>query len=147
MTQTLVPYITVKGAAKALDFYKQVFGAVEDAPRYTEPGGRIGHSEISIAGARLMISDEYPEMEVLSPQTLGGSPLTLHLNVPDAAATVAKAAAAGAKVLRAVVEQPYGERSGTIRDPFGHRWMIATPVEDVSKDELQRRVGTAYKIT
>jgi PhnB protein len=143
----MVPYITVKGAAKAIDFYKQVFGAVEDAPRYTEPNGRIGHSEISIGGARLMISDEYPEMGVLSPQTLGGSPLSLHLNVPDAAQTVAKAEAAGAKVLRPVADQPYGERSGTIRDPFGHRWMIATHVEDVSREELQRRVGDAFKIS
>jgi PhnB protein len=147
MSNPLVPYITVKGAAKAIDFYKQVFGAVEDAPRYTEPGGRIGHSEISIGGARLMISDEYPEMQVLSPQTLGGSPLTLHLNVADAGAVVAKAAAAGAKVLRAVQDQPYGERSGTILDPFGHRWMVATHVEDVSRDELQKRVGDAFRIS
>jgi PhnB protein len=144
---SLVPYITVKGAAKAIDFYKNVFGAVEDAPRYTEPGGRIGHAEIAIGGSRLMISDEHPEMQVLSPQTLGGTPMTLHLNVADAAATVAKAAAAGAKVLRAVKDQPYGERSGTIEDPFGHRWMVATHVEDVSKDELQKRVGDAYRIT
>ena len=144
---SLVPYITVKGAAKAIDFYKNVFGAVEDAPRYTEPGGRIGHAEIAIGGSRLMISDEHPEMQVLSPQTLGGTPMTLHLNVADAAATVAKAAAAGAKVLRAVKDQPYGERSGTIEDPFGHRWMVATHIEDVSKHELQKRVGDAYRIT
>jgi PhnB protein len=143
----LVPYITVKGAAKAIDFYKNVFGAVEDAPRYTEPGGRVGHAEIAIGGSRLMISDEHPEIQVLSPQTLGGTPMTLHLNVADAGATVAKAAAAGAKVLRAVKDQPYGERSGTIEDPFGHRWMVATHVEDVSKDELQKRVGDAYRIT
>jgi PhnB protein len=144
---SLVPYITVKGAAKAIDFYKNVFGAVEDAPRYTEPGGRIGHAEIAIGGSRLMISDEHPEIQVLSPRTLGGTPMTLHLNVADAADTVAKAAAAGAKVLRAVKDQPYGERSGTIEDPFGHRWMVATHVEDVSKDELQKRVGDAYRIT
>ena len=86
-------------------------------------------------------------MQVLSPLTLGGSPLTLHLNVADAAAVVAKAAAAGAEVLRAVQEQSYGERSGTIRDPFGHRWMIATHVEDLAKDELQRRVGDTFVIS
>jgi uncharacterized glyoxalase superfamily protein PhnB len=93
------------------------------------------------------LSDEHPEIDVLSPATLGGTPMTLHLHVADAAAVVARAAAAGATVQRKVEEQPYGERSGTIKDPFGHRWMIATPVEEVSKAELQRRVGDAYKIT
>jgi PhnB protein len=147
MQSTIVPYITVKGAARAIDFYKNVFGAVESGARYTEPGGRVGHAEISIAGARIMLSDEHPEIGVLSPDTLKGTPMTLHISVPDAAATVAKAAAAGATVQRAVEDQPYGERSGTIKDPFGHRWMIATPIEEVSKDELQRRVGSAYKIS
>ena len=147
MPSPLVPYITVKGAARAIDFYKNVFGAVESGARYTEPGGRIGHAEISIDGAQIMLSDEHPEIDVLSPDTLGGTPMTLHLQVRDAAATVARAAAAGATVQRAVQDQPYGERSGTIKDPFGHRWMIATPFEDVSKDELQRRVGSAYKIS
>jgi PhnB protein len=147
MQTTIVPYITVKGAARAIDFYKQVFGAVEDAARYTEPGGRIGHAELTIAGARLMLSDEHPEIGVLSPETLGGSPMTLHVTVPDAGATIERAAAAGAVIQRAVQDQPYGERSGTIKDPFGHRWMIATPIEEVSKEELQRRVGDAYKIS
>ena len=146
-SHALTPYITVKGAANAIEFYKKVFGAVESAARYTEPGGRIGHAEIEIEGARLMLSDEHPEIDVLSPATLGGTPMTFHLRVADAAAVVARAAAAGATVQRKVEEQPYGERSGTIEDPFGHRWMIATPVEEVPKDELQRRVGDAYKIT
>ena len=147
MNQILTPYITVKGAARAIDFYKKVFGATENAARYTEPGGRVGHAEIEINGARIMLSDEHPEIAVLSPETLGGTPTTFHLSVADAGAVVARAAAAGATIQRAVEEQPYGERSGTIKDPFGHRWMIATPIEDVSKDELQRRVGDAYKIT
>jgi len=147
MNQTITPYITVKGAAKAIDFYKKAFGAVESAARYTEPGGRVGHAEIAIGGARIMLSDEHPEIDVLSPQSLGGTPAMFHLTVADAAATVARAAAEGATVQRPVEVQPYGERSGTIKDPFGHRWMIATHVEDVSKDELQKRVGDAYKIT
>jgi PhnB protein len=147
MNQAITPYITVKGAAKAIEFYKKAFGAVENAARYTEPGGRVGHAEIAIGGARLMLSDEHPEIDVLSPQSLGGTPTMFHLTVADAAATVARAAAEGATVQRAVEVQPYGERSGTIKDPFGHRWMIATHVEDVSKDELQKRVGDAYKIT
>jgi PhnB protein len=147
MNQTITPYITVKDAAKAIEFYKKAFGAVETAARYTESNGRIGHAEIAIGGARLMLSDEHPEIEVLSPQTLGGTPAMFHLTVPDAAATVARATAEGATVQRAVEEQPYGERSGTIKDPFGHRWMIATHIEDVSKAELQKRVGDAYKIT
>lgn len=147
MTQTLTPYITVKGAASAIEFYKKVFGAVESGARYTEPGGRIGHAEIEIEGAKIMLSDEHPEIGVLSPPTLGGTPLTIHLKVADAGAVVARAAAAGAIVQRKVEDQPYGERSGTIKDPFGHRWMVATPIEEVSKDELQRRVGDAYRIS
>ena len=144
MQSTVTPYITVKGAARAIDFYKSVFGAVESGARYTEPGGRVGHAEIAIGGARIMLSDEHPEIGVLSPETLRGTPLTLHVQVADAAATVARAAAAGAKVLRAVQDQPYGERSGSIQDPFGHRWMVATPIEEVSKDELQKRVAKAW---
>lgn len=147
MNQTITPYITVKGAAYAIEFYKKAFGATETAARYTEPNGRVGHAEIEIGGARLMLSDEHPEIEVLSPQTLGGTPTMFHLSVADAAATVARAAAEGATVQRAVQDQPYGERSGTIKDPFGHRWMIATHVEDVSKSDLQKRVGDTYKIT
>ena len=147
MNQTVIPYITVKGAARAIDFYKKVFGAIENAARYTEPGGRVGHAEIEIYGSRIMLSDEHPEIGVLSPESLGGTPLALHVSVADAGAVVARAAAAGATIQRAVDEQPYGEQSGTIKDPFGHRWMITTPIEDVSKDELQRRVGDAYKIT
>jgi len=147
MSQAVVPYITVKGAARAIEFYKHVFGAVESGARYTEEGGRIGHAEIEIGGSRIMLSDEHPEIDVLSPQSLGGTPLAFHVSVADAAAVVDRATAAGATVQRAVQEQPYGERSGTIKDPFGHRWMIATPVEEVAKDELQRRVGDKYTIT
>jgi len=147
MSNTITPYITVKGAASAIEFYKKAFGAVESAPRYTEPGGRVGHAEFSIGGARIMLADEHPEIGVLSPQSLGGSPTMFHLTVADAGATVARAAAAGASILRAVQEQPYGERSGTIEDPFGHRWMVATHVEDVSNEELQKRVGDTYQIS
>jgi PhnB protein len=147
MSQIITPYITVKGAARAIDFYKQAFGAVESGARYTEPGGRIGHAEIEINGARLMLADEHPEIDVLSPESLGGSATLFHLTVADAGATVARAASGGATIMRAVEDQPYGERSGTIKDPFGHRWMIATHVEDVSKEELQQRVGETYKIT
>jgi PhnB protein len=147
MSQVVTPYITVKGAARAIDFYKHVFGAVESGARYTEPGGRVGHAEIEINGSRIMLSDEHPEIEVLSPESLGGTPTMFHLHVADAGAVVARAAAAGATVQRAVQDQPYGERSGTIKDPFGHRWMIATPIEEVSKEELQQRLGAAYKIS
>ena len=147
MTQTLTPYITVKGAARAIEFYKQVFGAVESGARYTEPGGRVGHAEITIDGARVFLADEHPEIDVLSPESLGGTTVLLHLSVADAGVVVARAATAGATVQRAVQDQPYGERSGTIKDPFGYRWMIATRIEDVSKDELQGRVGAAYDIT
>ena len=147
MKQIITPYITVKGAARAIDFYKQVFGAVESGARFTEPGGRVGHAEITINGATIMLSDEHPEIDVLSPETRGGTSTMFHLAVADAAAVVALAAAAGATIQRPVEEQPYGERSGSITDPFGHRWMIATRIEDVAKDELQRRVGETYKIS
>ncbi len=147
MSQVITPYITVKGAARAIDFYKKVFGAVESGARFTEPGGRVGHAEIEINGSRIMLSDEHPEIDVLSPESLGGTPTLFHLLVADAADVVARAAAAGATIQQAVEEQPYGERAGTIKDPFGHRWMIATHIEDVSNEELQQRVGAAYKIS
>lgn len=132
------PYLCVKGAAQAIEFYVRAFGAVETM-RLAEPDGRVGHAEITIGGARIMLADEYPEEKVLSPATLGGTPVTIHLYVDDVDATVARAEKAGAKMLRGPADQFYGDRSAFLLDPFGHHWMFATHLEDVSQEEMQRR--------
>ena len=141
---TVTPYLIVKDAASAIEFYKKAFGATE-AMRLSEPGGRIGHAEIRIGDAPIMLSDEYPEMDVRSPQSLGGSPVLIHLYVDDVDALASRAVAAGAKLLRPVADQFYGDRSGTLTDPFGHRWMIATRKEDVSAAEMQKRYDALMK--
>jgi PhnB protein len=140
------PYLCCKAAAAALDFYRQAFGA-EERMRIAGKDGSIGHADIAIEGALIMLSDEWPEGGVFSPQTLGGSPVTVHLYVADVDRFTARAVEAGATVLRAVADQPYGDRSGTLRDPFGHRWMVATRQEEVSKEEMERRFGGAYLVT
>ena len=140
------PYICVKGGAAAIDFYTQAFGAVENM-RITAPDGSLGHADIQIEGAQIMLSDEFPDGGVFSPQTLGGSPVSIHLYVRDVDAFAKRALAAGATEERAVADQPYGDRSGTLRDPFGHRWMVATRKEEVSKEEMERRFGGAFLVT
>jgi PhnB protein len=140
----LTPYVCCTNAAKAIDFYKAAFGATETM-RLAEPDGRIGHAEVVIEGSTLMLSDEYPDHGVQSPTTLGGTPVNLHLYVPDADATVARAVAAGAKVVRPLADQFYGDRSGTIQDPFGHVWFVATRKEQLTADEVQRRYDELMK--
>jgi PhnB protein len=140
------PYLCVKGGAAALDFYAKGFGALETM-RLTGKDGSIGHAQIEIEGAEIMVSDEWAEGGVFSPHTLGGSPVSIHLYVKDVDAFVKRALAQGATELRAVADQPYGDRSGTIRDPYGHRWMVSTKKEDVSKEEMERRFGGAYLVT
>lgn len=133
-----IPYLCCRDAARALEFYAAAFGAVETM-RLAEPGGRIGHAEITIGGALVMLSDEYPEMDIRSPQALGGSPVMIHLHVPDVDAFAARAVGAGATLERPVADQFYGDRSGQLRDPFGHRWSVATRKEELSADEITRR--------
>jgi len=132
------PYLCCKDAARAIEFYKKAFGATE-VMRMAEPSGRIGHAELKIGEAVFMLSDEYAEMGVRSPQSLGGSPISIHLYVEDVDALAARAVAAGATLQRPVTDQFYGDRSGWLVDPFGHRWNISTHKEDVSAEELQRR--------
>jgi PhnB protein len=132
------PYLRVRDAGRALDFYKQAFGA-EELFRLTEPGGRIGHAEIKIGGTTLMLSDEYPEMNIVGPQTLGGTSFSIHLHVDDADAWIERAVAAGATVLRPAADAFYGERGGSVRDPFGHEWLLGHQVEEVTTQEMQRR--------
>jgi len=138
MTTLIVPYLHVKGAARAIDFYRQAFGA-EEALRLSEPEGRIGHAEIQIGGARIMLSDEYPEHGILGPRSLGGTTVALHLTVPDVDAFAEQAVAAGAKLTRPIQDQFYGERTCKLEDPFGHVWHVVTHIEDVSAEEMQRR--------
>ena len=143
---TVTPYLCCKGATAALDFYKDAFGARERT-RMTAPDGRIGHAEILVAGAPIMLSDEWPEGAVSSPTTIGGTPVAIHLYVKDVDAFVAKALAAGATSLGAIQDMPYGDRQSTILDPFGHRWMVATRKETVGKPLLRKRFGDAFKVT
>jgi PhnB protein len=134
----LTPYLCCKDAARAIDFYTEVFGAKETM-RLAEPDGRIGHAEIVIAGSTLMLSDEYPDFGVLGPRTIGGTPVKLHLYVPDVDALVARAVAAGARLVRPVEDQFYGDRAGQIEDPFGHVWYVGTKKEQLGAAEIQRR--------
>jgi len=134
----VTPYLCVRGAADAIDFYTKMFGAKERM-RMPQPDGKIGHSELVIRDAVVMLSDEFTDMGVLSPQSLGGSPVTLNVYVDDVDAVVERAVAAGATLDRPVENRFYGDRSGLFVDPWGHRWSIATHVEDVPPDEMQRR--------
>jgi PhnB protein len=134
----LFPYLRVKDAGRAIDFYKQAFGAVEKF-RLTEPGGRIGHCELLFGAATLMLSEEYPELGFLGPQSIGGTSMSIHLHLDDADAAIERAVAAGAIVVRPASDAFYGERSGTVRDPFGHEWMLGHNIEDVTPAEMQRR--------
>ena len=138
------PYLRVRDAGRALDFYRQAFGA-EELFRLTEPGGRIGHAEIKIGGTTLMLADEYPEMNIVGPQTLGGTSFSIHLHVDDADAWIERAVAAGATVLRPAADAFYGERSGSVRDPFGHEWLLGHQVEEVSTQEMQRRYTALFE--
>lgn len=136
--QAAAPYMTFKDAARAIDFYKKAFGAVEIA-RLAEPSGKIGHAQISISGSTIMLADEYPDYDAFSPTTLGGSPVKMHLYVEDVDAFVERAVSAGAKILGAVADQFYGDRAGRLLDPFGYTWTIATPKNKLSMEEIQRR--------
>ena len=137
-------YLVVDGAAKALDFYARVFGAAERM-RMPGPDGKVGHAEISIGDSVMMLADEHPEMGARGPRAFGGSPVSLVLYVTDVDATVRTAVAAGAKLIRPVEDKFYGDRSGSIEDPFGHHWHVSTHKEDVPPDELARRAAAMAK--
>ena len=132
------PYLTFRNAAQAIEFYKRAFGAVERF-RLSEPSGKIGHAEIMIGSSIIKLADEYPEYGSLSPESIGGSPVRLHLYVSDVDAVAKRAVDAGAKVIRPVQDQFYGDRTGLLSDPFGYSWVIATHKEDLRPEEIQRR--------
>jgi len=136
---TVTPYLVIKGAAKAIDYYKNVFGATV-VVRMDGPNGMVGHAELQIGDSRIMLADENPQMGNRSAESIGASPVSLYVYLPDCDAVVAKAVAAGAKTLKQVENQFYGDRSGFIQDPFGHLWGIATHMEDVSPQEMKERM-------
>ena len=137
---TVTPYLIIKGAAKAIDFYKKAFGATE-LMRFPGPNGTIGHAELKIGDSPIMLADEVPEMGYRSPQSLGGTAVSILIYVENVDAVAKRAIDAGAKVLKPVQDQFYGDRSGFFEDPFGHQWSIATHKEDVSLEEMQMRAA------
>ena len=136
----VTPYLIVDGAAAAIEFYKRAFGAVE-VMRMPAPGGRIGHAEIKIGDSHVMLADENAEMNARSPKTVGGSPLSLLVYVENADETVERAVAAGARLDRPVEDKFYGDRMGAIEDPFGHQWYVGTHIEDVTPEEMKKRMA------
>jgi PhnB protein len=137
---TVTPYLICRGAAKALEFYKEAFGA-DELFRMPRPDGRVMHAEIRIGDSPIMLADEVAEMQALSPASLGGSPVGILLYVEDVDARFDRAIRAGGTVVRPVQDQFYGDRSGTLLDPFGHKWTIATHKEDLSLEEVRKRAS------
>lgn len=140
---SVTPYLIVDGGAKALEFFKQAFGA-EELFRI-ERDGKIGHAEIKIGDSPIMLADEHPEMGARGPQSLGGSPVSIMLYVENADQMVERAVTAGAKIVRPLENKFYGDRSATLADPFGHTWHISTHIEDVSSEEMNRRIEAAMR--
>ena len=143
---TATPYLILDDASRAIEFYRQAFDA-EELDRYDAPGGKIGHAEIRVGDSIIMLADEYPDMGYRSPRAIGGTPVSIMLYVEDVDAQFERAVAAGAKVRRPLADQFYGDRVGTLEDPFGHVWTMATRVEDLSHGEIMRRADASSKPT
>jgi PhnB protein len=137
---TVTPYLIVHNAAEALEFSSRAFGAVE-VMRFAGPNGKIMHAEMTIGDSRIMVADEFPQMGAISPRSLGGTAVGLAIYVEKVDAVYNRAIGAGATMIAAVKDQFYGDRSGTLQDPFGHRWTISTHTEDVSPEELEKRAA------
>ena len=137
---TATPYLVIDGAAGAIEFYKKAFGA-QELMRMPGPGGKVMHAEIQIGDSRIMLADEFPEMNIRGPKALGGSPIWLMLYVEDVDAMFQQAVANGGVVKRPLADQFYGDRSGSLEDPFGHTWTIATHKEDLTPEEIEQRVA------
>jgi len=138
------PYIRLRRAGEAIEFYKRAFGG-EELFRLTEPSGRVGHAEVKIGPHTLMLSDEFPEYGIGGPETIGGTSFQIHLHVDDADAAIKRAVDAGATLVRPPADHFYGERSGLVRDPFGHEWSIGHEIEKVTPAEMQRRYDAMFK--
>ena len=141
--QAVTPYMSIAGASDAIDFYKRAFNARE-IMRVNGPNNTVGHAEIEIGGSRIMLADEFPDMGFRGPKSWGGSPVHLHLYVEDVDVVARTAVAAGGKLIRAVADQFYGDRSGAVEDPFGHVWHIATHKEDLTAEEIEARAGRQH---
>lgn len=140
----ITPYLIVDNAAKAIEFYTQVFGAKEEM-RVAKPDGKIGHAELKLGSSRIMLADEHPEMNARSPKTYGGSPVLMHVYIENVDEVVKKAMHQGATVIRPLENMFYGDRSATLKDPFGHIWDVSTHIEDVSPEEIKRRMESIPK--
>lgn len=138
----VTPYLAVDGANRAIEWYGAVFGARERM-RLGAPDDKVGHAELEIGDSLLMLADEFPEMGMRSPKAVGGTPVTISLYIDDVDGVFERAVQGGAKPLRQVENQFYGDRAGSFEDPFGHRWSVATHVEDVPPDEMERRAAEA----
>lgn len=141
---SVTPYLSIKDAAKAIEFYKRAFGANE-LFRLVAPSGEIGHAEIKIGDSQIMLADPCEEGTFRNPQTLGGTSVGLHVYVEDVDALFAQAVEAGAKTVRPVQDQFYGDRTGTLEDPFGHVWFLATHKEEITPEEINKRAAALYK--
>ncbi len=141
--QAITPYLIVEGAASAIAFYQKVFGAIE-LMRLSGPDGKVGHAELMINDSRIMLADEAPQMGSRAPRAFGGSPVRMMLYVEDVDATAKRAVDAGAKLVRPIEDQFYGDRAGGLEDPFGHYWHVATHIEDVSAEEIERRAEALF---
>ncbi len=140
---SVTPYLIVKAGMAAIEFYKKAFGAKE-LFRIPGPDGKVGHAEIGIGDSVVMLADEHPEMGAKSPQTIGGTPVSILLYVEDVDAVVRQAVTAGAKIQRPVEDKFYGDRMGTLDDPFGHIWHVATHIENVSPEEMKKRAAAQF---
>jgi PhnB protein len=140
---SITPYLIIRGAAEAIEFYKKAFGATEMF-RFPAPGGKIGHAEIKIGDSPIMLADEFADMGYKGPESLGGSPVSIMLYVEDVDTVFNRAVDAGASVKEALQDKFYGDRMGSLVDPFGHRWHIGTHKEDVSMEEMERRAKSAH---
>jgi PhnB protein len=141
----ITPYLVIKGASNAIDFYKKVFGAQVKVRMDDPTTKKVGHAELQIGDSVIMLADEHADMGFRSPQSLGGSPVSLLLYVENVDNVFKGAISAGAKQLRPVMDQFYGDRNGTLEDPFGHIWTIATHVEDVTPEEMKRRMAAQFQ--
>ena len=141
--QKMFPYLRVRDAKAAIEFYKAAFGAEEEF-RLSEPTGRVGHAELRFGSFTIMLSDEYPEYGIQSPQAFGGTGSSVHLEVDDVDAMTTRAVDAGAKIIMEPQDQFYGERSAKVLDPYGHEWLIGSHIEDVSREEMQRRFTAMF---
>jgi PhnB protein len=143
---SITPYLSIRGATEAIAFYKQAFGA-EEIYRLDMPGGKVGHAELQIGNSRIMLSDEFPEMPdamARSPQTLDGTSIGLCIYLPDVDAALQRATLAGATIQKPLQDQFYGDRTATVRDPYGHVWTLMTHIEDVKPDEMRKRMAALY---